>query len=99
MVISSTNVKKIFKELDQAMAEKDRKEKLVIFGSAALLSQGMNLGHRLTHDVDVVKPTFDNEMWVISAEAGEKFGLTMGWLNTAGNVFSKNFPEGWEVEL
>lgn len=96
MVISSTNVKKIFKELDQAMAEKGRKEEMVIFGSAALLSQGMGVGQRVTQDVDVVKSTFDNEMWVISAEAGEKFGLTMGWLNTAGNIFSRNFPEGWE---
>lgn len=96
MVISGTNVKKIFKELDQMMAEKGRNEELVIFGSAALMSQGINLGQRATRDVDVVKPTFDNEMWVISAEAGEKFGLTMGWLNTAGNIFSRNFPEGWE---
>ena len=95
-MIHGANVKKIFRELDQAMAAKGRKDELVIFGSAALMSQGIKLGHRATHDVDVVKPPFDNEMWVISAEAGEKFGLPMGWLNTAGNIFSRNFPEGWE---
>ncbi len=96
MVIDQTNVKKIFEQLDKAMSAKGRKEELVIFGSAALMSQNIRLGPRATHDVDVVKPTFDNEMWLISAEAGEKFGLPMGWLNTAGNIFSRNFPEGWE---
>ena len=96
MVIHGANVRKIFRELDQAMAAKGRSEELVIFRSAALMSQGINLGQRATRDVDVIKPPFDNEMWVISAEAGEKFGLTMGWLNTAGNIFSRNFPEGWE---
>lgn len=95
-VIKKDNLEKIFKELDQRMSDKGRKETLIIFGSAAFMAQGYSDGSRMTYDVDVVKPPFDNELWVLSAEAGEKFELDMGWLNAAGNIFSRNFPEGWE---
>ncbi|MCB0411455.1 MAG: hypothetical protein KDD22_02945 [Bdellovibrionales bacterium] len=96
-MIKKDNIQEVFKVLDQKMTEKGRNEELVIFGSGALLVQGIGNETRYTEDVDVVKPSFDNEMWLISAETGEQFGMKMGWLNTAGLIFSRNFPEGWET--
>lgn len=79
------------------MTEYDRKEKFVIFGSGALLLQGLSGENRFTEDIDVVKPPFDNEMMLISAKVGEKHGMDMGWLNTADLIFVNNFPKGWDT--
>ena len=87
MVIKSGNINEIFKELDDRMIQKGKSEHIVIFGSAALMTLGLSKATRMTVDVDVVEPPFDNEMWLASAEAGEKFDLEMGWLNTAGNIY------------
>jgi hypothetical protein len=95
-LIDSKMVGHLFAELDKALAAEGEKREIVIFGSGAMMAQGLLRTERRTEDVDLARPDMDNTFQVIAADVGDKFGLTMGWMNSAGVIFSRNFPVGWE---
>ncbi|MGE3682720.1 MAG: DUF6036 family nucleotidyltransferase [Bdellovibrionales bacterium] len=94
--IDSGMVLKLLKELDMALGEQGERREITIFGSGAMMAQGFLRANRHTEDVDLASPDMDMVFQTIAADVGEKFGLRMGWLNSAGVIFSRNFPSGWE---
>ncbi len=95
-MINQSNIRKLLEELDQALKNKGQQREFTIFGSGALLIQGIASESRATIDVDMVDPKIDMELQVLCADVGEKFNLNLTWLNSAGYIYSLNFPSGWK---
>ena len=95
-MIDKSNIKRLFEELDRALKSKGQSREFTIFGSGALLIQGIASESRATVDVDMVDQQIDIELQVICSDVGEKFDLNMTWLNSAGYIYSLNFPAGWK---
>lgn len=94
--IDSGLVSTLMKDLDKALKEKGQKREITIFGSGAMMAQGILRPNRHTVDVDLAHPDMDVEFQVISADVGARHKLDMTWLNSAGVIFSRNFPADWE---
>lgn len=95
-MIDKGNIKKLFEELDRVLKGKSQLREFTIFGSGALLIQGISSEYRATVDVDMVDPKIDMELQLLCAEVGDKFNLDITWLNSAGYIYSLNFPSGWK---
>jgi hypothetical protein len=95
-MIDRNNIHELLKDLDLALSKKGEKRDLTIFGSGALLLQKIARETRRTIDIDLIEPMMDMTLQLIAAEVGERVGLEMGWLNSAGNIFSRSFPKGWK---
>ncbi len=93
-MISKKNIRDLFKELDKALGEKGERREIIVFGSGPLIAN--DVVDRATVDIDMVEPPMDMILQLIAAEIGDKFGLDMTWLNSAGHIFSRNLPDGWK---
>ena len=47
-------------------------------------------------DIDLVEPKMNFTLQLIASEIAEKYGMDLKWLNSAGHIFSKNFPNKWK---
>jgi len=95
-LIEESNINKILFQLDQALESKNIERTFTIFGSSALIIQGLASDNRTTVDIDIVDPEIDTELLLISMDISSQLGLEISWLNSAGYIFSKNFPIGWK---
>ena len=75
---------------------KSEKHDLIIFGSGALLIQGICRHDRATMDIDLVEPKMNATLQLIAFEIAEERGMDIKWLNSAGHTFSRNFPDNWK---
>jgi hypothetical protein len=98
-MINKTNIVDLLKELDKALEAKDESREITIFGSGALIIQGISNNLRATMDIDIVDPEMDITLQLICADVGEKYDLDMTWLNSAGHIFSRSFPSGWKKRI
>lgn len=95
-MINQSNIIKLLEELDRALKNKGQYREFTIFGSGSLLIQGIASESRATTDVDMVDPKIDMELQALCADVGKKFNLDLTWLNSAGYIYSLNFPRGWK---
>ena len=93
-MIEGSNLNSVFSALDKKLFELKHPKTITIFGSSALIAQ--NFIDRATHDVDVIDPKLDPQFQVAAMEIAPTLGLDPTWLNSAGTVFSRHLPEGWE---
>ena len=93
-MINKGNISNIFEELDKALQNAGEKREFTIFGSGALMA--LDILSRETVDIDMVDPAIDTTLQLLSGDVGKNFGLDFGWLNSAGQIYSKNFPVGWK---
>ena len=96
IVIDRNNIHNLFTQIDKCLEQKAEKYDLIIFGSGALLIQGICRDDRITMDIDLVEPKMNMTLQLIASEIGEKYGMDMKWLNSAGHIFAKNFPNNWK---
>lgn len=94
-MIDKKNIHTLLRDLDSLLSQKSEKREFTIFGSGALILQNITRDDRGTIDIDMVEPAIDMTLQLIAADAGEKIGMNLSWLNSAGNIFSRNFPKGW----
>ena len=95
-MIDRNNIHNIFVQIDECLKKKKEKYDLIIFGSGALLIQGFARHDRVTMDIDLVEPKMNVTLQLIASEIGEKYGMDMKWLNSAGHIFARNFPHNWK---
>ena len=95
-MIDRKNILNLLKIFDDRLTQNKEKKEFTIFGSASLLLQKIARDTRSTVDMDLIEPMMDNALNVLSAEVGDEVGLKMGWLNSAGHIFSRNFPKDWQ---
>ncbi len=93
-MINKGNIPELFKALDKALGAKGQKREITVFGSGPLIAK--DVIDRATVDIDMVDPEMDMDLQLIAAEVGDQFNLDMTWLNSAGHIFSRNFPKGWK---
>ncbi|USN47509.1 MAG: hypothetical protein H6626_15250 [Pseudobdellovibrionaceae bacterium] len=93
-MINKSNITTLFKALDEALGQKNEKREITVFGSGPLIAN--DIIDRATVDIDMVDPAMDMGLQLIAADVGEMFNLDMTWLNSAGHIFSRNFPQGWK---
>lgn len=98
-MINQAFVKKLLESLDKALTQKEEKRDIIIFGSSALLALGIAPRNRVTMDIDMVDPEIDPTLQLIAAEIAEQWGLDITWLNSAGFIFSRKFPENWKDRI
>ena len=94
-MIDRKNIHNLFVQIDEHLERKNEKYELTIFGSGALLIQGICRQDRTTMDIDLVEPKINLSLQLIASEIAEKHGMDMKWLNSAGHIFSRNFPNNW----
>ena len=95
-MIDRKNIHNLFVRIDECLEKRDEKHDLIIFGSGALLIQGICRHDRVTMDIDLVEPKMNITLQLIASEIAEEYGMDMKWLNSAGNIFSRNFPNNWK---
>lgn len=95
-MITNKNISSILDDLDNALGVKKLYREFTIFGSGALLLQNIASKDRATVDIDMLDPEIDTDLQLISMDISAKHGLEISWLNSAGYIFSKNFPKGWQ---
>lgn len=95
-MIKNENIKRVFELLNDGLKEKDLNREFTIFGSSALLAQNIASPDRATYDVDILDPEIDIKLQTVSFDVAAKAGLDVTWLNSAGFIFARNFPENWD---
>ena len=98
-MIDKENITQLLNKLDEALVKKSLHRQITIFGSGALILQGVASSHRATVDIDMVEPDIDMELQLLCAEVGEEYDLDLTWMNSSGNIFSRHFPEGWRTRV
>ena len=96
VMIDRKNIHNLFIQIDEHLEKRDEKYELTIFGSGALLIQGICRHDRTTVDIDLVEPKMNLTLQLIASEIAEKNGMDMKWLNSAGHIFSRSFPNNWK---
>lgn len=82
--------------MDRYCKKTGRKYELIIFGSSALMVQGICRHDRITMDIDLIAPKMDIHLQLIVAKVAEDYGINMQWLNSAGHIFSQDMPKQWK---
>ena len=95
-MIDTRNIHDLFARTYECLEKKSEKYDLIIFGSGALLMQGICRHDRITMDIDLVEPKMNITLQLIASEIAEEYGMDMKWLNSAGHIFSRNFPNNWK---
>ena len=95
-MISRKNIHKLFYKIDNLLKKKGERRTFIIFGSSALMLQGLCPENRITMDIDLIEPKMDTTIQNISAEIGEQLGMDIQWLNSAGSIFAHHFPALWK---
>lgn len=98
-MLSKDNIHLVLKDLSLEMKKEEGKESLSIFGSSSLIIQGISRSGRSTKDIDVVNKELDPKALYAAFNVADKWGLDITWLNSAGHIFKRNLPEGWEKRL
>ena len=96
IVIDRKNIHNLFVRIDECLKKRGEKHDLIIFGSGALLIQDICRHDRVTMDIDLIEPKMNITLQLIASEIAEEYGMDMKWLNSAGHVFSRNFPNNWK---
>ena len=94
-MITKSNLQEILSKLN-SLEKKNLNREFTIFDSAALMIQELASADRATQDIDMVDPEIDTDLQLISMDISKDLGLEISWLNSAGYIFSKNFPQGWK---
>lgn len=94
-MINRKNIHILLARIDECVKKKGENYNIVIFGSGALLVQNICRPDRVTMDIDLVEPKMNVTLQLIAAEISEEYGMDMKWLNSAGHIFSRNFPAQW----
>jgi hypothetical protein len=94
--INRDNISDLFSDLDHALHKAGEYREITIFGSAAMMAQKLVRRSRETMDVDVADPDLDMAFQVIATNAAESRGHNLGWLNSSGVIYARNFPKGWQ---
>ncbi len=95
-MIDRTNIHELFSILDKKLKDEGITQEFTIFGSGSLIIQGIARKDRSTIDIDLVEPEMDTTLQSIAGEIGEEFGMDLTWLNSAGRILSRSFPEAWQ---
>lgn len=92
-MIDSKNILRLLKELDDYLFDRSAPRALVIYGGAALISMGIT--QRATVDIDVFQPKLDPILSEGIRFIAKKYLFDEHWINSTGNAFVKELPEGW----
>ena len=95
-MINRKNILNLFIRIEECLEKRGEKHDLIIFGSGALLIQGICRHDRVTMDIDLVEPKMNTTLQLIAFEIAEEYGMDIKWLNSAGHIFSRNFPNNWK---
>lgn len=85
---------RIFKNLDEKLAEMGLERDIFICGGAALISLGVI--SRETQDIDVVAPQLDPAFLAIANRVGNLLGLKEGWFNNGPDDLLQHLEGAWK---
>ena len=80
-MIDRKNIHNLFVQLDKRLEKRNKKYNLIIFGSGALLIQGICRHDRTTVDIDLIEPKMNLTLQLIASEIAKKYGMDVKWLN------------------
>lgn len=98
IVINRKNIHNLFVRIDECLEKKSEKYDLIIFGSGALLIQGISRHDRVTMDLDLVEPKMNISLQLIASEIAEEYGMDVNWLNSADIFLAKSSPNIGKTE-